>query len=83
MLAFLSEMGRLTAGPPGITANVLAAERQALTATMKDPQFLAEAKKLNLQIDALPGDVVETRIKAELNQPPETLDALKRATGGG
>jgi tripartite-type tricarboxylate transporter receptor subunit TctC len=82
LLQALSEMGRLTAGPPGIAPNILAAERQALNAVMKDPQFLADAKRLNLPIDYLPGDVVELRIKAALNQPPETLDALKRATGG-
>ncbi len=78
----LSEIGRLTAGPPGIPANVLAAEREALTAAMKDPQLLAEAKKLDLDIDAAPGDQVETRIKAALNQPPETVAALKAAAGG-
>jgi len=44
----LSEIGRLTAGPPGIPATVLAVEREALAAAMKDPLLLAEAKKLNL-----------------------------------
>jgi tripartite-type tricarboxylate transporter receptor subunit TctC len=83
LLQALSEMGRLTAGPPAIPANILAAERGALTALMKDPAFLADAKKLNLPIDYLPGDVVETRIKAALAQPPETIEVLKRATGGG
>lgn len=78
----LSEIGRLTAGPPGIPANVLAVEREALTAAMKDPQLLAEAKKLDLDIDPAPGDQVELRIKAALNQPPETVAALKSAAGG-
>ena len=78
----LSEIGRLTAGPPGIPAAVLAAERDALNAAMKDPQLLAEAKKLDLQIDPASGEVVETRIKAALNQPPETVAALKSAAGG-
>jgi tripartite-type tricarboxylate transporter receptor subunit TctC len=78
----LSEIGRLTAGPPGIPANVLAAEREALTAAMKDPGLVAEAKKLGLDIDPAPGDVVEARIKAALNQPPETVAALKSAAGG-
>ncbi len=49
---------------------------------MKDPQLLAEAKKLTLAIDAAPGDQVEARIKAALNQPPETVAALKSAAGG-
>jgi len=78
----LSEIGRLTAGPPGIPSAVLSAEREALTAAMKDPQLLAEAKKLDLVIDAAPGDVVEAKIKAALAQPPETVAALKAAAGG-
>jgi tripartite-type tricarboxylate transporter receptor subunit TctC len=82
LLQSLSELGRLTAGPPGIPANVLGVERQAMTAVMKDPAFLAEAKRLRLPIDALPGDAVEAKIKAALNQPPETVAALKRAAGG-
>jgi tripartite-type tricarboxylate transporter receptor subunit TctC len=83
LLQALSEIGRLTAGPPGIPPNVLAVQRQALTAIMKDPAFLADAKKMNLPIDYLPGDVVDTKIKAALNQPPETIEMLKRVTSGG
>jgi tripartite-type tricarboxylate transporter receptor subunit TctC len=78
----LSEIGRLTAGPPGMQPAVLAAEREALNAAMKDPQLLAEAKKLDLDIEPAPGDVVETKIKAALAQPPETVTALKAAAGG-
>jgi len=78
----LSEIGRLTAGPPGIPPAVLAAEREALNAAMKDPQLLAEAKKLDLDIEPAPGEVVEAKIKAALAQPPETVAALKAAAGG-
>jgi tripartite-type tricarboxylate transporter receptor subunit TctC len=82
LLQSLSELGRLTAGPPGIPANILGVERQAMVAVMKDPGFLADAKKLRLPIDSLPGEIVEAKIKAALNQPPETIAALKRAAGG-
>jgi len=78
----LSEIGRLTAGPPGMQPGVLAAEREALDAAMKDPALIAEAKKLDLDLDPASGDAVETRIKAALNQPPETVAALKSAAGG-
>ena len=83
LLQALSDMGRLTAGPPGIPAATLSAERAAMTAVMKDPQFLADAKKLNLPIDYTPGDVVATRIKAALDQPPDVVATLKRVAGGG
>ena len=82
LLQSLSELGRLTAGPPGIPPKILAVERQAMVAMMKDPGFLAEAKRLRLPIDFLPGEIVEAKIKAALNQPPETVAALKRAAGG-
>ena len=82
LLQALSEIGRLTAGPPGMPAKILAVERQALDSAMKDPQLLAEAMKLDLDIDPAPGDQVELRIKAALNQPPQTVAALKSAAGG-
>jgi hypothetical protein len=82
LLEALSEIGRLTAGPPGMPANVTAVERAAFMSVMKDPEFLAEAKKLVLDIDPAPGDVVEMKIKAALAQPPETVAALKSAAGG-
>lgn len=78
----LSEIGRLTAGPPGIPDNVLNEERQAYDAVMKDPQFLAEAKKLNLDIHPAAGPQVATAIRGALNQPPETVADLKAAAGG-
>jgi tripartite-type tricarboxylate transporter receptor subunit TctC len=83
LLDGLSELGRFTAGPPGIPANVLAAERAAYVAVMQDKDFLADAKKLDLPIDYLPGDAVEAKIKAALDQSPETIDALKRVAGRG
>ena len=78
----LSEIGRLTAGPPGIPANILNEERQAFDAAVKDPQFLAEAKRLNLDIHPASGQRVEAEIRGALNQPPETVAALKAAAGG-
>ena len=82
ILNAVSELGRLTAGPPGIPANILAVHRNALMAVMRDPAALAEAEKLNLPIEPLPGDVVEAKVKAALAQPPEMVAALKEAAGG-
>jgi hypothetical protein len=62
---------------------VLAVERAAMTDVMRDPAFLADAKKLNLPIDYLPGDAVAAKMNTAMNQPPETVEALKKAAGGG
>ena len=49
-------LGRPLAGPPGIPADRLQALRDALAATVKDKEFLAEANKIGLDIDpATPG----------------------------
>ncbi len=82
LLQAMSELGRLTAGPPGIPADTLATLRQGLMAVMRDPQFLAEAKRLNLSIDPLSGEIVDAKIKAALSPAPETVAALKAVSGG-
>jgi len=43
-------MARPYVAPPGIPADRLAALRAAFEATMKDPAFLAEAKKQDLEV---------------------------------
>ena len=53
-------LGRPFAGPPGIPADRLKALREALVATMKEPEFLAEASRTGLDIDpASPEEVVD------------------------
>ena len=41
------------------------------------------AKVTTARCDIRDGAAVEAKIKAALNQPPETIDALKRVAGGG
>ena len=57
-------LGRPLAGPPGIPADRLEALRDALFATMKDPQFLAEATKAGLDIDPVSPDEVDEAAQA-------------------
>jgi len=78
----LSEIGRLTAGPPGMSRDVLAVERDAYDAVMKDPEFLTDAKRLMLPISPASGSVVEAKINQALAQPPETIAFLKAAALG-
>lgn len=81
LIETLSDIGRLTVGPPGMPRNVLDAERRAYDAVMKDPEFLADAKKLSLPVSGATGEVVETKITRALAQPPETVAFLKSAAG--
>jgi tripartite-type tricarboxylate transporter receptor subunit TctC len=74
-------LGRPLAGPPGIPADRLAALRTALFATMKDPQFLAEAKKSGLDIDPVPPDQVLALLKQFAAFSPEILVKAREAMG--
>jgi hypothetical protein len=49
---------------------------------MKDPEFLADAKRLMLPISPASGAAVEEKIKQALAQPPETAAFLKAAALG-
>jgi hypothetical protein len=74
-----SEIARLTAGPPGIPDERLQVIRDAYMAALTDPDLIAEAKQLDIPINPAPGDVVEERVKAALNQSSETLTLLQEA----
>ena len=48
-------VGRSVVAPPGIAPAQLEVLRQAFHATMKDPQFLAEAQQMKLDVEPLAG----------------------------
>ena len=74
-------LGRPLAGPPGIPADRLKALRDALFATMKDPQFLAEATKAGLDIDPVSPEAVDKLLKQFASFTPEILAKAKDAMG--
>lgn len=74
------DIGRLTAGPPGIPQDRLDALRAAYKAAMEDKELLAKADKLQVPIEPLYGDDVLNRVKLALAQTPATVALLKEAT---
>ncbi|MBV8419466.1 MAG: hypothetical protein JOZ26_05595 [Hyphomicrobiales bacterium] len=67
-------MGRPFLAPPGIPAERTAALRKAFMDTMKDPGFLAEAEKMQLEINPVSGDAVQ-EIMQEVYQTPKAIAA--------
>jgi hypothetical protein len=53
LILLRQEPGRPVAAPPGVPADRLAALRAAFDATMKDADFIAEAAKLQMEIEPL------------------------------
>jgi tripartite-type tricarboxylate transporter receptor subunit TctC len=73
------DIARLTAGPPGIPADRLAALREAYKKSMEDPELQAKAEKLGVPVDPAYGDDVLKLIKEALNQSPEVIAVVKNA----
>ncbi len=71
------EMARPFAAPPDIPADRKAALIAAFDATMKDPEFLAEAKKLNIDVNPVTAGALD-KLLAELYATPK--DVVKKAS---
>ncbi|HEY2534630.1 MAG TPA: hypothetical protein VGJ20_43095 [Xanthobacteraceae bacterium] len=75
-------MARPFAAPPGLPPARLGVLRQAFDATMKDPDFLAEAHRLDLEVRPLTGGAVERLIKDVYASPPEAIRLATEAMQG-
>ena len=71
------QMARPFAAPPGIPAERHAALVAAFDATMKDPEYLADAKKLNMDVNPVSAKALNALL-AELYATPK--DVVKKAS---
>jgi tripartite-type tricarboxylate transporter receptor subunit TctC len=67
-------MGRPFLAPPGVPADRTATLRKAFMDTMKDPAFLAEAEKMQLEINPVAGDAVQAIVQ-DVYQTPKSIAA--------
>jgi tripartite-type tricarboxylate transporter receptor subunit TctC len=79
LIASRQSIARPFAAPPGVPPDRLAALRAAFDATMKDPQFLAEAKRLDLEVRPVSGVEVEKLIKEIYASPPDVVKLAAQA----
>jgi tripartite-type tricarboxylate transporter receptor subunit TctC len=76
-----SGVGRSLIGPPEIPADRLKSLRDAFNAMVKDPEFVADIRKLNVELDPLPGERVQELIARTLAVPASVRDRAKVAFG--
>jgi tripartite-type tricarboxylate transporter receptor subunit TctC len=69
LILIRQEMGRPFAAPPGVPAERVALLRRAFDATLRDPQFLADAKRLQMEVDPLKGEDIERLLKTAYSAP--------------
>ena len=85
ILRFLSvggAVGRTIIAPPGIPADRLAALRAAFNKMVKDPKFLADAKKRRANIDPATGEEVDAITKDALATPAKLVKTAAAALKG-
>jgi len=78
MLFARAEYGRPYFLPPDVPAERVTALRRAFDATMKDPAFVADAARLQLDIDPMTGEEVQALV-AQLNGTPPAIVTRVRA----
>jgi tripartite-type tricarboxylate transporter receptor subunit TctC len=64
--------------PPGTPENRVTMLRRAFDATMKDPEFLADGKKIQADITPTTGEDVQSIISTAYTTPKKVVDRAKR-----
>jgi tripartite-type tricarboxylate transporter receptor subunit TctC len=72
------DIGRPFLAPPGVAPEIVAEQRRTLEKIVKDPEFLADAKKMQLPIDPAPGQELEALVKRVYAIPQSTIERLRR-----
>mgnify|MGYP001195915338 CR=1 FL=1 len=73
LILMRQETGRPVAAPPGVPEDRVAALRRAFDATMKDPAFVAEAAKLQLEIEPLSGAQIQKLLADAFATPKDIV----------
>ena len=63
--------------PPGTPKDRVKILRKAFSDTMKDPEFLADAQRANLNLDPLDGEEIEQEVKSFFKLEPALIKQLK------
>ena len=69
LILIRQEMGRPFAMPPNVPADRVAILRAAFEATLKDPAFIADAARLQMEIDPLTGTQIQDLLKTAYSAP--------------
>jgi tripartite-type tricarboxylate transporter receptor subunit TctC len=77
---FLSTtLARPYIAPPGIPQDRTKALRDAFMATTKDPEFVADLTKLQMNVDATSGEDMQKIVKDAYSLPAATVEKVRKA----
>lgn len=82
LLIVSQDLDRPVLAPPGVPAERVKLLRDAFNATMADPAFLADIKRLRLTLDWVKGEDVAKTLAAAYAMPPAVVAAAKETMAG-
>jgi len=74
LILIRQEAGRPFAAPPGTPADRVAALRRAFEDTLADPEFVAEANRMQLEIEPMTGDAIEKMLTKAYAAPKAIVE---------
>lgn len=77
LIAAPTALGKPFTAPPDVPADRVAALRASFAATLRDPEFRAEMKKLTIDIDPMSAEEVTKIVNDTVNAPAEIVAASK------
>jgi tripartite-type tricarboxylate transporter receptor subunit TctC len=81
-LSLAGSVARPLAAPPGVPDDRVALLRRAFDATMKDPEFLAEAHAQRSDVEPMTGEETQSAIARILATPKSVIADVQAALGG-
>jgi tripartite-type tricarboxylate transporter receptor subunit TctC len=75
-----TELARPLAAPPGTPQDRVAALRKAMLDTLKDPELIADAKKLKIEFDPVPGEEAKAMFTEFYKTPPNLVKQAAEMT---
>ena len=71
------KVGRSLTAPPGLPVARVTELRAAFTATLQDPEFVADAARMRLDLSPLPGDQLQAIIEKSFDYSPAIIAKAK------
>jgi len=71
--------GRPLLMPPEVPEERFQAVRKAFVEMTKDPEFLADAKKVGIDIDIVTGEEIDTLLRRVYATPPDIVEVVRKA----
>jgi hypothetical protein len=78
LLFATQEFGRPYIAPPGLPSDISEALRTSFLKTLEDPEFLSEARKRGLDLEATSGAEIQALVEKLYATPPETVERVRK-----